>query len=380
MGWTSYNATYYKNGKVDRKAEIDAMWNNDSSHRYEVLKSRMVGSTYYGAIKVTPENEDPFVFAAVWLTSTNMKDYYNFAYKDMDESVGPYYYDCPANILKLLSPTESERANEWRSKCWEKINKKKDPNSLNKLPVGSVIRFTFYGDGWSSGNKDGDTVLLKKGLSWRRGTKWFGGGYCYPPKFLEGHYEVVWREPKEFTFGELVNKRIALDGAWFSDESRAVDAARGLVHDCFAQLGTDLDDAEYPEDVVEAFYNDNELLLDKKGNLIGVTCEEAEKKFRQWAKDNTEYLQKVGLEVEIPEDQDYLDYNGQKFPIEYVEVGMIHALVAPLSIRDHLVKDGEFVSGEAKIIDSQIYYYVPDDVFYRHMSERYLKEKYGVTA
>ena len=46
MGWTSYHASFYKNGKIDRKAECDSIMNCDmvgNKGRYEVLKSAMVG-------------------------------------------------------------------------------------------------------------------------------------------------------------------------------------------------------------------------------------------------------------------------------------------------------------------------------------------------
>ena len=29
MGWTSYHASFYKNGKIDRKAECDSIMNCD---------------------------------------------------------------------------------------------------------------------------------------------------------------------------------------------------------------------------------------------------------------------------------------------------------------------------------------------------------------
>ena len=137
MGWTSYNASFYKNGSIDRKAECDSYWSGNND-QYTVLKSAMVGSTYYAAIRVNKkpvrdeeghivkdasgnwimqEVQDPAVFAAVFLTSTNMKDYYNFSYKDMDEAVLPGCYDCPAGILKLLTPTDNELALEWRAMC-----------------------------------------------------------------------------------------------------------------------------------------------------------------------------------------------------------------------------------------------------------------------
>ena len=51
MGWTSYHATHYKNGKVDRKAECDAYFTeglNEGFYRLE--KSTMIGSVYYAAV------------------------------------------------------------------------------------------------------------------------------------------------------------------------------------------------------------------------------------------------------------------------------------------------------------------------------------------
>lgn len=146
MGWTSYHASFYKNGKIDRKAECDSIMNCDmvgNKGRYEVLKSAMVGSTYYAAVKKTmPEKES--VFGVVMLTSVNNKDYFNFSYKDMDESTGPGYYDCPKGILDVLTPTEYEWAKEWRERCYENIKKKKSPDALSNLPIGSEIKFTLW--------------------------------------------------------------------------------------------------------------------------------------------------------------------------------------------------------------------------------------------
>ena len=139
MGWTSYHATHYsKTGTIDRKAECD--WSSDvcssdlaecdgyfmeglNRGHYRVEKSAMVGSVYYAAVtslkkyvgndqyEDLPENEQ-FTFAVVFLTIVDMKDYYNFSYKDMDESCGPFSYDCPESILKMLSallpPIQSE--------------------------------------------------------------------------------------------------------------------------------------------------------------------------------------------------------------------------------------------------------------------------------
>ena len=159
MGWTWQHATHYKNGKVDRKAECDAYFNEGlNAGWYHIEKSALVGTVYYAAIRqlrrfvpgtngketeTIPESEQT-VFGIVFLTGTNIKDYFNFGYKDMDESMHPYYYDCPAGILKLLSPTDSASANEWRENCRQRAAQKKadkkNPDSLENLPIGTVIR------------------------------------------------------------------------------------------------------------------------------------------------------------------------------------------------------------------------------------------------
>ena len=116
MGWTSYHATNYKNGRIDRKAECDAYFMGGlNKGNYNVKKSAMVGSVYYAAIENlkryagkdengnairedVPENERE-TWAAVFLTTTDMKDYFNFGYKDMDETCGPCEDKCPVSIL-----------------------------------------------------------------------------------------------------------------------------------------------------------------------------------------------------------------------------------------------------------------------------------------
>lgn len=209
MGWTSYHATHYKNGKVDRKAECDAYFMEGLNRGYyDVLKSSMVGKVYYAAVKPLkkydkdndgnqiivdiPINEQE-VIGVVFLTSTDSKDYYNFSYKEMDETVGPCYYDCPKGILDLLTPTNSEWANNWRAKCREQLEKKKNPNSLNKLPEGTVIQVTMPFD--TRMYREGDIVKLTK-AKWGKRYKWFASS-CYFTqglmKSLEGHYEIIKR-------------------------------------------------------------------------------------------------------------------------------------------------------------------------------------------
>ena len=160
MGWTWYRAThYFPNGGIDRRAECDAYFMEGLNRgHYEVLKSVMVGTVYYAAVKKLKkytghdENgnwlysdlppEEQKVFGAVFITSTSKKDYYNFGYKDMDETMGPGDCDCPKSIISLLSETDNEYALHWRQRCLAKRHTK---SKLNSLPIGAVIEFTRDG-------------------------------------------------------------------------------------------------------------------------------------------------------------------------------------------------------------------------------------------
>ena len=155
MGWTTCNASHYKNGKVDRKAECDDLWNKDCT----VLKSTMKGSTYYGALKL----RDGRVIGTAVLTCGGERNshYFNFGYKAMDETVGPCCYDCPKSILNLLTPTDSEWANEWRRKCYENANKKR---WIKDLPIGAKVEWTRW---------DGEKIILTKHAPAYQFKTWF---------------------------------------------------------------------------------------------------------------------------------------------------------------------------------------------------------------
>jgi len=136
MGWTAYHVY----GKIDRKSECDKVYNGETEKTiWKVLKSAMVGSTYYAAVERTDkETGKSKVFAGVCLTQVHNEEFY---YKDMDESMGPCERKCPNSILELLTETDSEWANEWRERCraWNALPKP------GKLPIGAVIEFELGG-------------------------------------------------------------------------------------------------------------------------------------------------------------------------------------------------------------------------------------------
>lgn len=152
MGWTEYRASYFKSGKIDRKAECDAYFlEGHNRGHFDVLKSVVIGSVYYAAIKNRMRYlgesdsyepiDDGKVWCAIFLTSISGN---NFSYKDMDETMIPCYYDCPESILKLLSDTNNENALEYRRLCREKKKEKKKLGIQKKLDTKIFRRRSLY--------------------------------------------------------------------------------------------------------------------------------------------------------------------------------------------------------------------------------------------
>ena len=182
MGWTLCHASNYKaNGQVDRKAEVDKLYTWESNGtKVSVVKSRMIGSDYYGAIKVE-NDEGIFVECVRCLTKGQYRydPWFNFGYKSI-----PHTDDdrCPKSIIDLLSEPKSEFEAEWRKKCLEYQKKPK----LADLPVGSVIRYTHP---WN----DKEYVLEKKAPSYQFKRAWWynaENNTYVPSRRIPGDWEL----------------------------------------------------------------------------------------------------------------------------------------------------------------------------------------------
>lgn len=128
MGWTSTRLY----GKTKDYFTENLTWEDDKKKTEVLAISVVKRSVVYAAVHVTPKdtNEPDYVYAAVILVKYAPKSDYNFHYKDMDETCGPYKAECPRKILELLSPLkrfvapESDGfawALEWRKKCWARF-------------------------------------------------------------------------------------------------------------------------------------------------------------------------------------------------------------------------------------------------------------------
>jgi len=162
MGWTTCNASHYTSkGNVDRKAECDSLYTWENEYRkITVEKSRMIGSVYYGAIRIhCKDGEEPDqIVGVVVLTNAGERgsDYFNFGYKSIEETMGPCESKCPKSILDLLTPTDNEFANEWRKRCRDNLNKKKLVIPRNATAIVGICKVA------TTANNVGDKVTFIK--------------------------------------------------------------------------------------------------------------------------------------------------------------------------------------------------------------------------
>lgn len=154
MGWT-----YLPKPANVKKFFIDQLEGGSGNVSRKVLEMKIVGmKRLYAAVEhINKETQERSVFAVVILLNylRNKNDPYNFGYKDLDETCGPYERNCPASILALLTPTTSENANEWRKECLLNAQKVK-PTPGKYLLLEKEMTFT-------NGLRDANFLVTKSG-------------------------------------------------------------------------------------------------------------------------------------------------------------------------------------------------------------------------
>lgn len=141
MGWTS---THRESGISDRE-----WFKSELGDQYEIEDCATVGTGFYAiCIPAWPSAPRAIMYVATirWL-----RDYYNFAYKSMDESMNPGEAACPARLLdrleELVPEPPNEWAREWRERCGAIIAAKE---RAQRVPRGAVVHFAeplHFGDG-----------------------------------------------------------------------------------------------------------------------------------------------------------------------------------------------------------------------------------------
>jgi hypothetical protein len=141
MGWLSMQSL---GGHAGPRAYLDHQFTHeDEQLKSRVLRSSIVRRVYYAAIEHLRPGTAREVWACVCLVRYNPKarDGFIFGYKDMEESMGPYSFDCPAAILDLLTATDNENALAWRAKCHEAAVHRRTLAAKPKPKPGQIIIF-----------------------------------------------------------------------------------------------------------------------------------------------------------------------------------------------------------------------------------------------
>ena len=131
MGWTSTWVNFSSRDSTRIKDFLADEWN--SGGIFSVVDYSKKGNTVYMAVKKLDTEE---IFAVVTLISFSGGEFY---WKTMDESMGPVEAECPQRILKRLTPTDYEFAQDWRDRCWQyhKTNKIRS----QKYKHGDILEF-----------------------------------------------------------------------------------------------------------------------------------------------------------------------------------------------------------------------------------------------
>lgn len=130
MGWTGL---FRAPGTTDREF-FEKEFPIELTEKGEIIACGSVNFTFYAAVK----NKDTGrVWALVVLMHRN-RGYLNFSYKDMDEDMGPGYYECPRKVLDALTPTDHEYALQWREGCRAHHARR---DAARRLKPGQHVKF-----------------------------------------------------------------------------------------------------------------------------------------------------------------------------------------------------------------------------------------------
>jgi hypothetical protein len=176
MGWTSFNL-YNGEKTVDvikRELEQTKIPGVQGGWGFEYITVR--GSTVYGVMWREPtDSADRTYFGIVIATSRKVKHgCTEFFYKDMDECMGPNYYDAPKKMLDLLDKLAPDPqgmyALKWRADCKDRLAAKKygtKPDVGMRINYGG-IDYTLMGP---AGARRGWHVRTDKGIFYRMTAK-----------------------------------------------------------------------------------------------------------------------------------------------------------------------------------------------------------------
>lgn len=129
MGWTGGQLE----GPFSARAAIAFECGDEFAER--VIDAALKGNVVYAAVR---EHNGDQVFGLVLYTERHAGVLYT---KAVTEEMGPGDFDCPARILALLSPTDSDYAQEWRARCRARLARPR-PRVGDTVVFATPIAFT----------------------------------------------------------------------------------------------------------------------------------------------------------------------------------------------------------------------------------------------
>ena len=156
MGWLFHTTDYGKKAFIEERTGNSTHGDN----KWECLAHSLKGNHLWKVIRYTNlAKNEVRTFVALDLIAKERNG--GWGYKDMDESAGPYYVDCPLKFLNMSDePTaEYQYAVEWRKKVREHHANK---NSTSKVTLEGGMKVKLN-DGTSvQGRIIGHAILLRK--------------------------------------------------------------------------------------------------------------------------------------------------------------------------------------------------------------------------
>lgn len=125
MGWTfPYGAT--RRQVID---ELTREQTNAAGGYFRTLRKCLRGNTMYALHETGPKPDGSSQkWIGVYLLQRDARDG-TWGYKDMDESMHPYYYNCPVSYLNEADEATTKGAKEWRAEVRRQAEERKKQNA-----------------------------------------------------------------------------------------------------------------------------------------------------------------------------------------------------------------------------------------------------------
>jgi len=150
-----YMSIHYESGKNFSDWCNEQYTYDDENISLEVVDCALVRRTEgYIALKRTIKKENKSYVFLLALKIQWSNDWFNFTYKELDESEYPYMFNCPERIFKKLSPIEdfeddmttepAKNAIAWRTEVKKRIELRKKLKNGVKFEVDTPVDFGVF--------------------------------------------------------------------------------------------------------------------------------------------------------------------------------------------------------------------------------------------